>query len=98
MTATTSPPTQPAAPPLEATLLETLAQLPPAQQQAVLYFAQFLASQYLKEQEAEDLATLPENSEAEVEFSADRFEKSFRQALSGQTFPLSELWEGLEDE
>jgi hypothetical protein len=29
-------------------------------------------------------------------FSADRFQKSWKQALEGNTLPLSQLWEGSE--
>lgn len=103
MTTTSIPPT-PAAPPspLETTLLQTLAQLPPDQQHAVLYFAQFLASHYghnLGDNQAvvatEDVA---ETADPELEFSADRFEESFSQALAGQTLPLADLWEELGDE
>jgi hypothetical protein len=36
----------------------------------------------------------PEN----LEFSADSFRQSWEQAQTGKTLPLSELWEGIEDD
>ncbi|MGG6264573.1 hypothetical protein ACQ4M3_27000 [Leptolyngbya sp. AN03gr2] len=41
-----------------------------------------------------------ENQSSEVEdhtgFSADSFRKSWQQAMTGQTIPLSQLWEGID--
>jgi hypothetical protein len=37
-----------------------------------------------------------EPTEAELEFSGDRFRQSWQQATSGQTLPLSQLWEDVD--
>jgi DNA-directed RNA polymerase specialized sigma54-like protein len=34
----------------------------------------------------------------EVKFSAESFSRSWHQAMTGQTFPLEQLWEDSEDE
>ena len=34
--------------------------------------------------------------EADTDFSAERFRTSWQQAVTGQTLPLSQLWEGIE--
>ncbi len=34
--------------------------------------------------------------ESDTEFSAESFRNSWQQAMTGQTLPLSQLWEGIE--
>ena len=34
--------------------------------------------------------------EADTDFSAESFRKSWQQAVTGQTLPLSQLWEGVD--
>jgi hypothetical protein len=34
--------------------------------------------------------------EADIDFSAESFRTSWQQAVTGQTLPLSQLWEGLD--
>jgi len=34
--------------------------------------------------------------EDDTEFSAESFRKSWQQALTGETLPLSQLWEGID--
>jgi hypothetical protein len=38
----------------------------------------------------------PEPKADELEFSSDRFRQSWQQAMTGQTLPLSQLWEGVD--
>jgi hypothetical protein len=38
------------------------------------------------------------SSEEETHFSAESFRISWQQAMTGQTLPLSKLWEGSEDD
>jgi hypothetical protein len=41
----------------------------------------------------------PENLEdKDAEFSVERFSISWQQAQTGQTLPLSQIWEGVEDD
>lgn len=35
-------------------------------------------------------------SEDDTDFSAESFRKSWQQAVTGQTLPLSQLWEGID--
>ena len=35
-------------------------------------------------------------TEADTDFSAESFRKSWQQAVTGQTLPLSQLWEGVD--
>jgi len=35
--------------------------------------------------------------EDDAEFSAESFQTSWQQTMNGQTLPLSQLWEGIED-
>ncbi len=76
---------------LETTLLELLSQLPKPLQLEVLHFAQFLVSRH-----HQNHSNLQNRDGTEVGFSPFKFETSFRQALSGQTLPLSELWEEID--
>jgi hypothetical protein len=39
-----------------------------------------------------------DQAEDETVFSAERFQISWQQAVSGETLPLSQLWEGLDVE
>jgi len=36
------------------------------------------------------------SSDADTGFSAERFRESWQQAMTGQTLPLSQLWEGID--
>lgn len=38
----------------------------------------------------------PITPEADTDFSGESFRTSWRQAVTGQTLPLSELWEGID--
>ena len=40
--------------------------------------------------------TQPLAMESDTEFSADSFRNSWQQAMTGQTLPLSQLWEGID--
>lgn len=44
-------------------------------------------------QQAYALETQPKSSEENTDFSAESFRTSWQQAVSGQTLPLSQLWE-----
>lgn len=35
-------------------------------------------------------------AEADTDFSAESFRESWQQAMTGQTLPLSQLWEGID--
>jgi hypothetical protein len=52
------------------------------------------------EQELKIIVLVAEPSESsgsdELGFSADRFQQSWHQANTGQTLPLSQLWEGID--
>jgi hypothetical protein len=38
----------------------------------------------------------PAGEENETEFSTESFQRSWQQAVNGETVPLSQLWEGLD--
>ncbi len=42
------------------------------------------------------LETLAATTEADTDFSAASFRQSWQQAMTGQTLPLSQLWEGID--
>jgi len=73
-----------------------------SQLQQVIHLAQSLSL----EEQLELLKTLsamiqqPHSSDqtttADTEFSAESFRQSWQQAVTGQTLPLSQLWEGID--
>lgn len=42
------------------------------------------------------LQTQNATAEANTDFSAESFRESWQQAMTGQTLPLSQLWEGID--
>jgi hypothetical protein len=49
-------------------------------------------------QQAHSQETQSPPLEDETGFSAESFRTSWQQAMTGQTLPLSQLWEGIEDD
>lgn len=49
-------------------------------------------------QQSHALETETSTSEVDTEFSAASFQQSWEQAITGQTLPLSQLWEGIDVE
>ena len=43
-------------------------------------------------------ATQPQLAEDDTGFSTESFHRSWQQAMTGETLPLSQLWDGVEDE
>lgn len=49
-------------------------------------------------QQTHSQKTQPQLTEDNTSFSTESFRRSWQQAMAGETLPLSQLWDGVEDE
>lgn len=47
-------------------------------------------------QQTDSLENQAQSGENDTDFSAESFHKSWQQAITGKTLPISQLWEGIE--
>ncbi|AOX00803.1 hypothetical protein BJP34_16345 [Moorena producens PAL-8-15-08-1] len=53
-----------------------------------------ILSTIIQKNHALEIQTIPEGDN--TDFSADCFRKSWQQAVTGQTLPISQIWEGID--
>lgn len=73
---------------IETKILETLGKMPESLQEELLHYAEYLQEKYNRSK-----ATESDNNDV-----INNFRISWHEAMTGQTIPVSQLWEGLEDD
>jgi Protein of unknown function (DUF2281) len=68
---------------IEAKIVKTLKKMPLSLQQELLHYAEYLETKYIQDNSISD-----NNSELIEDFS-----QAWQEAMTGQTIPVSELWE-----
>ncbi|AUC60135.1 toxin-antitoxin system antidote component [Cyanobacterium sp. HL-69] len=73
---------------IETKILETLGKMPKSLQEELLHYAEYLQEKYNQN-------SINYSSDTDV---VNDFHISWHEAMTGQTIPVSQLWEGLEDD
>ena len=73
---------------IETKILETLGKMPVSLQEELLHYAEYLQEKY-------NQSNMTPSNDSDV---VNDFRIAWHEAMTGQTIPVSQLWEGLEDD